>query len=286
MRTSLRLIAAASAAALALTVAGCGGSDSASAPDAAAGTSANATVETGPYQSGSTGDLAAFMKEVGAELNDFWAANWGDGWKPATIKVPENSADTACGTIDAAETGPAYCGADNTMVLPVAFFRDQIVGADDNLKNDAAVAAVLGHEFGHHLQEIGGLGEAVTQAQADNPDAANLLSVANELHADCLMGNWMSTLDDDKRLEPGDLDEVLTTLEKIGDDKLSESAGEQADPETFDHGTAEQRQTWFGVGFETKDPEACSKVYDDLADGTLEQELQAGADAANQSATN
>jgi len=105
------------------------------------------------------------------------------------------------------------------------------------------------------------------------------------LHADCLMGEWMSSVDDEKRLEPGDLDEVLTTLEKIGDDKLSESVGEQADPETFDHGTAEQRQTWFGVGFETRDIEACNKVYDDLADGTLSEELQAGADAANQSAT-
>ena len=285
MRTSLRLIAAASAAALALAVAGCGSSDSASAPEAAADPSAAATADTTAYPSGSAGDLAGFMKEVGAELNDFWAANWGDGWKTATIKVPEDAADTACGTIDAAETGPAYCGADNTMVLPVAFFRDKIIGADENLSNDAAVAAVLGHEFGHHLQEIAGVGEAVTGAQADIPDIANLLSVANELHADCLMGVWMSSVDDEKRLEPGDIEEVLTTLEKIGDDKLSESAGEQADPETFDHGTAEQRQTWFGVGFETKDAEACNKVYDDLADGTLSQELQAGADAANQSAT-
>ena len=283
MRNSLRIFAAASAAALVITVAGCGGSDSASSPDAAADTAA---AQTAASSAGAEGNLAQFMKDIGVELNQFWAENWGEGWKEAIVKVPEQSADTACGAIDAAETGPAYCGADATMVLPVAFFRDEIVGADDDLNNDAAVAAVLGHEFGHHLQEIGGLGEAVTQAQADNPEAANLLSVANELHADCLMGLWMSSVDDEKRLEPGDLDEVLTTLEKIGDDKLSESAGEQADPETFDHGTAAQRQTWFGVGFETKDPEACSKVYDDLADGTLEQELQEGADAANQSATN
>lgn len=277
MRTSLRLIMATSAAALALTVAGCGGSDSASAPDAAAETTAS--------EPGAQGNLAQFMKDIGAELNEYWAADWGEGWKDAVVKVPEQSAETACGTIDATEVGPAYCGADNTMVLPVAFFRDQIVGADDNLKNDAAVAAVLGHEFGHHIQELAGVGEAVSEAQADVPDIANLLSVANELHADCLMGAWMSSVDDEKRLEPGDLDEVLTTLEKIGDDKLSESVGEQADPETFDHGTAEQRQVWFGVGFETQDVEACNKVYDDLADGTLSEELQAGADAVNESAT-
>lgn len=280
MKTSLRAIAATSAIALAITVAGCGSSDSSSA-DPAADASATAAASS----EGAEGNLAGFMKDVGDELNAYWAADWGEGWKDAVVKVPEDAAETACGTIDATEVGPAYCGADNTMVLPVAFFRDEIIGADENLNNDAAVAAVIGHEFGHHIQAVAGVGDAVAQARADLPDLSNLLSVANELHADCLMGEWMSSVDDEKRLEPGDLDEVLTTLEKIGDDKLSESVGEQADPETFDHGTAEQRQTWFGVGFETRDIEACNKVYDDLADGTLSEELQAGADAANQSAT-
>ncbi len=280
MKTSLRAIAATSAIALAITVAGCGSSDSTSADPAA-----DATATAAASSEGAEGNLAEFMRDVGAELNAYWAADWGEGWKDAVVKVPEDAAETACGTIDATEVGPAYCGADNTMVLPVAFFRDEIIGADENLNNDAAVAAVIGHEFGHHIQKLAGVGDAVSEAQAEVPDIANLLSVANELHADCLMGEWMSSVDDEKRLEPGDLDEVLTTLEKIGDDKLSESVGEQADPETFDHGTAEQRQTWFGVGFETQDIEACNKVYDDLADGTLSEELQAGADAANQSAT-
>lgn len=265
MGPSLRTIAAAAVAALSITVAACGGSGPGSAPE---------------------GNLAGFMRDIGAELNEFWAGNWGDGWRAAMVKVPEASASTACGTIDAVESGPAYCDGDLTMVLPVAFFRDRIIDADDSGRNDAAVAAVVGHEFGHHLQNIGGLGEAVSKAQADDPEAANLLSVANELHADCLMGTWMSSVDDEKRLEPGDLDEVLTALGNIGDDRLSEDAGVEADAATFDHGTSEQRQTWFAVGFETQDPEACGKVFDDLADGTLAAELQAGADAANASTTN
>jgi len=277
MKTSLRLFAAASAAALFIAVAGCGGSDSASSPDAAAETTASA--------SGAEGNLAAFMRDIGTELNAFWAANWGEGWSAATVKVPADVAETACGAIDAAETGPAYCDADKTMVLPVAFFRDKIINADDSGRNDAAVAAVVGHEFGHHLQNIGGLGEAVSEAQAEVPDAANLLSVANELHADCLMGIWMSSVDDEKRLEPGDLDEVLVALEKIGDDRLSADAGVVADASEFDHGTSEQRQVWFGVGFETQDADKCAIVFDDLEDGTLEKELKAGADAANASTT-
>jgi len=282
MKAPLRLLAAASAAALAITVVGCGSSDYASSPDAAAETAPSADTTAAPD---ADGNLATFMKDVGEELNAYWAADWGEGWKNAVVKIPEDAAETACGTIDANEVGPAYCGADFTMVLPVAFFRDEIIRADEDLNNDAAVAAVIGHEFGHHIQELAGVGEAVSGAQADVPEIANLLSVANELHADCLMGEWMSSVNGESRLEPGDLDEVLTVLEKIGDDKLSESVGEQADPETFDHGTAEQRQTWFGVGFETRDIEACNKVYDDLADGTLSEEVQAGADAVNESRT-
>jgi predicted metalloprotease len=271
MKISPRIAATASVVvmSLALAVTGCGGSE----PAASTSTS------------GAEGNLAGFIKDIGAELNEFWAAEWGEGWSPAVVKVPTAAAATACGLIDAEETGPAYCDADATMVLPVAFFRDQIIQANDSGRNDAAVAAVVGHEFGHHLQNIGGLGEAVSEAQAEVPDAANLLSVANELHADCLMGIWMSTVDDEKRLEPGDLDEVLTALEKIGDDRLSKDAGVIAEAETFDHGTSEQRQVWFGVGFETQDADACAVVFDDLNDGTLEKELQAGADAANASTT-
>ena len=279
IRNLPRLLAATTIAALAIGIAGCGGSDSqpasATGADAAATTSAQA----------SEGNLAGFMRDIGVELNEFWAENWGEGWKPAVVKIPENSASTACGENDATDSGPAYCGADSTMVLPVAFFQDQIIDADETLRNDAAVAGVLGHEFGHHLQTLAGLEDVVDEESAKNPEIANLLSVAYELHADCLMGIWMSSVDDEKRLEPGDLDEVLGALEKIGDDNLTAEAGATADAGTFDHGTSEQRQVWFGVGFSTQDPEACNRVFDDLEDGTLEKELQAGADAVNEAST-
>ena len=218
--------------------------------------------------------LAGFTRDIGDELNAFWGDAWREGWKPAKIRVPKRAADTACGTIDAEETGPAYCGDDRTMVLPARFFRDEIIDADNYGRNDAAVAAVVGHEFGHHLQTLIGLQETIDQGVEDNPDAANLISVAYELHADCLMGIWMSSVDDEKRLEPGDLDEVLIALEKIGDDRLSADAGVEADPSEFDHGTSTQRQLWFAEGFDTQDIDACSKVFDDLFDGTLEEQVR------------
>ena len=111
--------------------------------------------------------------------------------------------------------------------------------------------------------------EVADKGAEENPEFANLISVANELNADCLMGIWMSSVDDEKRLEPGDIEEVLGALDKIGDDNLSADAGVEADPSEFDHGTSLQRITWFAEGFESQDVDACSKVFDDLFDGTL-----------------
>ena len=218
--------------------------------------------------------LAGFVRDLGDELNAYWGDAWGKGWKPAKIRVPKRAADTECGTIDADETGPAYCGDDRKMVLPARFFKDQVIGADNNGRNDAAVAAVVGHEFGHHLQTLSGIEEVVTQAEEENPEIANLISVAYELNADCFMGIWMSSVDDQKRLEPGDLDEVINVLNNIGDDKLSADAGVKADPSEFDHGTSAQRLYWFSEGFNTQDIDACSKVFDDLFDGTLERDVR------------
>ena len=117
MRNSIRITCALSAAILVATGAGgCVEEDS--------GTPSYASEE-------SKSQLAGFIREIGDELNEFWGDDWGEGWKPGKIRVPKRAADTACGTIDADETGPAYCGADRTLVLPAKFFRDEIIGADN-----------------------------------------------------------------------------------------------------------------------------------------------------------
>lgn len=270
----------AATAILASVVAGCGGSSSTSEALSDAATQAQATDTAGG--SGAAG-LKGFVTDIGAELNDFWQQNIGDAnaWAKARVKVPENAASTACGVIDADNTGPAYCDQDHTLVLPLAFLRGQFVGASDTGTNDAAVAAVIAHEFGHHVQALVGVSDEAAKAQADNPELANLISVADELHADCLMGLWLSSVNNDGRLEVGDINEVLTTLDKIGDDKLSAGSGQAADASTFDHGTSAERSKWFEVGYTTGDAQKCVKVYDDLGDGTLQAELQAGADAVN-----
>ncbi len=274
MRTRpLRVLAAlAAASAIAFAATGCGG-DGTSASPAASDTTAASSPE----------DLKSFVTDIGAELNDFWSTNIGDGitYVKATVKVPETGAKTACGLISADSTGPAYCDQDMTVVLPLAFLRGQFVGGDNNGANDAAVAAVVAHEFGHHVQNLVGVSAEAGKQSADNPEIANLISVADELHADCMMGLWLSSVNDEGRLEVGDIDEVLTTLSKIGDDKLTADAGQAADASTFDHGTSKERAKWFEVGYTSGDPAKCATVYDDLGDGTLSAELQAGADAVN-----
>ena len=295
-RTRTRALATAAAvlALAAIPLAGCGGGDSTATDTsaaAAAGSGADTTaVDTAATDGTSTTGYANLRDELtslGAELNTVWKDNLGDAgtWKDAVVKVVENSGETACGTMDAANTGPAYCDADATMVLPIAFFRDHLIGATDQGANDAAVAAVVAHEFGHHVQALTGISEATSKAIEGNPDAANLMSVANELGADCLMGAWMSTVRDEGRIQQGDVQEVLGALERIGDDRLTADAGQAADASTFDHGTSAQREYWFTQGYDTGDVEKCGVIYDDLTNGTLAKDLQAGADAVNSSTT-
>ena len=273
---------------------GCGGSDSSSSADTSAAAAAGSGADTAAVDTAAPDDTSIIryadlrdqLTSLGAELNIFWKANLGDAgtWKDSVVKVVETPSQTACGQIDA-DTGPAYCEPDATIVLPIAFFRDRLIGATDQGGNDAAVAAVVAHEFGHHVQALSGILEATREAVADNPDAANLLSVAKELSADCLMGVWMSTARDEGRIEDGDIEEVLGALTRIGDDSLTADAGQVADAATFDHGTSAQREYWFAQGYDTGDVEKCGVMYDDLLDGTLEKELNAGADAVNSSTT-
>ena len=293
-RTRTLATAAAVLALAAIPLTGCGGSDSSPSADTSAAAAAGSGADTAAVDTAAPDDTSIIryadlrdqLTSLGAELNIFWKANLGDAgtWKDSVVKVVETAGQTACGQIEA-DTGPAYCEPDATMVLPIAFFRDRLIGATDQGGNDAAVAAVVAHEFGHHVQALSGILEATREAVADNPDAANLLSVAKELSADCLMGVWMSTARDEGRIEDGDIEEVLGALTRIGDDSLTADAGQVADAATFDHGTSAQREYWFAQGYDTGDVEKCGVMYDDLLDGTLEKELNAGADAVNSSTT-
>jgi hypothetical protein len=171
---------------------------------------------------------------------------------------------TGCG-LGSARTGPFYCPADRRVYLDGSFFREleQRFGAP----GDFAQAYVIAHEFGHHVQTILGISQQVQQAARDDPSIANELSVRQELQADCLAGVWGHSANARGVLEAGDLQEGIVAAEAIGDDRIQASTTGRIEPETWTHGSADQRSRWLLHGFESGNIESCdtfSIAYDEL----------------------
>ena len=123
---------------------------------------------------------------------------------------------------------------------------------------------MIAHEFGHHVQNILGISGDVHRARQENADEANELSVRLELQADCLAGVWAYTTYERNLLEPGDLEEGLAAAAAVGDDRIQREATGRVDVETFTHGSAEQRMTWFLNGFESGDANECDTFAGDV----------------------
>ena len=170
---------------------------------------------------------------------------------------------TGCGRASA-QTGPFYCPADQLVYFDLDFLQqlqDQF-GAT----GDLAAQYIVAHEYGHHVQNVTGINERVRSMQQQFPGSANEFSVALELQADCFAGAWASSVAERDLFDrPDEIDEALQAAEAVGDDRIMESAGQEVDPESFTHGSAEQRRYWFEVGFESGDPEQCLTFDDALA---------------------
>ena len=129
---------------------------------------------------------------------------------------------------------------------------------------DFAQAYVVAHEYGHHIQTITGISGQVEQASQENPEQRNALSVRVELQADCLAGVWAHSTFERGLLEQGDLEEGLTAAASVGDDRIQAETTGRISPETFTHGTAEQRAGWFKRGFDQGDASACDTFSNDI----------------------
>ncbi len=130
---------------------------------------------------------------------------------------------------------------------------------------DFAQAYIVAHEIGHHVQNLLGVMEDVNLAQQENPDDANELSVRVELQADCLAGVWgHSAYAQGDLLESGDLEEGLNAAAAVGDDRIQKQSGQGVNPDSFTHGTSEQRVKWFRAGFDSGDPTACDTFKGDV----------------------
>ncbi len=193
------------------------------------------------------------LDDVQASWQDLFDRS-GVPYQDARLVLYRDAVQSGCGVAPAA-AGPFYCSADTRVYLDLSFYdtlRDRY-GAP----GDFAQAYVIAHEMGHHVQNMLGTMAEVQRAQQAQPGAANRVSVALELQADCYAGVWASTADARGVLQRGDLEEGLGAAAAVGDDRLTRQAGRIPNQETFTHGSSEQRMQWFRTGFDTGDPNAC-----------------------------
>lgn len=206
----------------------------------------------GPRADDST---AQFVSVVLASTEDVWSTIFKDNnqqYKTPKLVMFDNAVESACGGASAA-MGPFYCPADYKVYIDLSFcneLRDKF-----NAPGNFAVAYVVAHEVGHHIQNLMGISEQVQRQRSRLSEAEyNKLSVKLELQADFLAGLWAYHANRMRRiLEPGDFESALTAANAIGDDKLQKQAQGYVVPDAFTHGTSQQRMYWFKKGFQTGD---------------------------------
>jgi predicted metalloprotease len=193
-----------------------------------------------------------------AETEDAWHAIFranGATYQEPQLILYEGQVSSACGMASSA-VGPFYCPGDRSVYLDLSFFRElhQRLGAP----GDFAEAYVIAHEVGHHVQTLTGLSERVQAARARASETeANQLSVRQELQADCYAGVWANRVNKRNWLEPGDVEEGLRAAAAIGDDRLQRQSQGYVVPESFTHGSSQQRQQWLQRGLQTGDIRQC-----------------------------
>jgi predicted metalloprotease len=185
-------------------------------------------------------------------------AKSGAQYQPTTLVAYNGGTQTACGMGQAA-MGPFYCPNDKKIYIDPAFFNElsQRFGAP----GDFAMAYVIAHEVGHHIQDLEGTLDKAQQAQARASETGgNAIQVGVELQADCYAGVWAANARDEKGsiIEQGDLEEGMRAAEAIGDDTLQKQAQGTVVPESFTHGSSAQRMEALRRGFTTGDPAACN----------------------------
>jgi predicted metalloprotease len=221
---------------------------------------------------GVTDELAACETELeqvlcGAveDVQAYWAATFptafGQQYQPAQTVFFSGATTTGCGQASA-RTGPFYCPLDSLVYFDLDFLVQ--LQRQFGAQGDLAAQYIVAHEYGHHVQNLLGINAQVRRAQQNDPSRANQYSVALELQADCFAGAWVRNVADRKMLDdPDEVAEALNAAAAVGDDRIQEQTQGRSDPETFTHGTSQQRQDWFTRGYRTGDPNRCT-TFDEI----------------------
>ena len=198
-------------------------------------------------------EMGNFVKVILADNEDIWAQIFtenGMTYKNPKLVLFRGSVQTACGGASSA-SGPFYCPGDQKVYMDLDFF-DELKTKFGAKGGDFAIAYVIAHEIGHHVQTLLGTSEKMHEAQEGKSEAeANKLSVALELQADFYAGVWAHY--NQKNLDAGDIEEALSAANAVGDDAIQSKMQGQIVPDSFTHGTSEQRMYWFKKGFSSGD---------------------------------
>lgn len=229
-----------------------GSGDSSQLPELMPGTP---QTEMTPEEKAADDERAGFVKVVMADTEDVWQklfAEMGKEYTDPTLVLFRDGVQSACGNASSA-MGPFYCPGDQHVYIDLSFYRD--LQTRFNAPGDFAMAYVVAHEVGHHIQYLNGTSDkAAGVRQQSSETEYNRYSVKMELQADFLAGVWAHH--DQKMkgiLEKGDIEEALNAANAIGDDRLQQESQGRVVPDAFTHGTSAQRMYWFKKGFDTGD---------------------------------
>jgi uncharacterized protein len=215
--------------------------------------------ETRPAQKGTPSDeMGQFVSRVLGSTEDVWNRVFqrsGSEYRAPTLVLYDGQVRSACGMGQAA-MGPFYCPGDEKLYIDLSFFRD--LQNRFRAPGDFAQAYVIAHEVGHHVQKLTGSFKKMEAARGRASQAEqNRLSVRMELQADCYAGVWGHYAGTMKQLDAGDLAEALAAATAIGDDRLQKQTQGRVVPESFTHGSSEQRVRWFKRGMDSGNPQSC-----------------------------
>lgn len=202
-------------------------------------------------------DVRLFVGQVFNDVQDFWVDTFAGSnaeYREATLVLFDTPTPSGCGGAQAA-IGPHYCPADDKVYIELGFMEQ--LGVDFDAPGDFAQAYVVAHEVGHHVQNVLGTSAAVHQRPRDEQVGEQGLSVRLELQADCYAGVWAKTVYDRGLLDAGDAEEALAAAAGVGDDRIQSQATGSIDPESWTHGSSEQRQRWFRTGFDSGRADTC-----------------------------
>jgi uncharacterized protein len=223
------------------------------------GAATTAVSQPNPAQDAAEKPLVEYVSFVLDDVQKTWTdllpQQTGTQYRHAKLVLFRDATDSGCGNAQSA-TGPFYCPEDEKVYIDLGFFDE--LNRRFGAPGQFAQAYVLAHELGHHIQKLTGIEGKVRQLQEQNSREVNPLSVKLELQADCFAGIWAHTTQQRGLLEKGDVESALGAASAVGDDRLQKMSTGHVSPESFTHGTSEQRMHWFNAGLSSGTITSCN----------------------------